>query len=52
MFVRKVALFDDGGKKIYYNCSDDKSGEINDKFELEIGFGFEASGTAGGFDIQ
>ena len=48
MFVRKIVLFDDGKKKIYYNCSDDKSGEINDKSELEIGFGFEAFGTTKG----
>ena len=49
MFARKIELFDDGKKTIYYNCSDDKGGELNDKSEHEIfGFGFEASGTPKG----
>ena|GEM_PF-2850248 len=45
MFVRKVVLFDNGGKKVYFNCSEDPSGEINEKSERDVGFGFDSFGT-------
>ena len=47
MFIRKVVIFDDGSKKIYYNCSDDKSGDIKENTVSETEFGYGASGTPG-----
>ena len=45
MFVRKIVLFDDKPKKIYYNISDDPTANIKENAESEVPFGFGVFGV-------